>query len=166
MYLNYLAYGSNLHPHRLRARVPSARVVNTVELTGWQLRFHKRSIDDSAKCNLVYTANVNDRAWGAVYEIAFCEKPALDQAEGLGIGYSEASIAINGIGEVFFYTASTEWIDENLLPYCWYHNFVVDGARYHRFPHTYIERLQRQPFIIDEDLQRRSLNQAILLTAS
>lgn len=162
MHLNYLAYGSNLHPQRLLARVPSAQVVDTVELPGWCVCFHKRGRDQSAKCNLLFTGENHDRAWGIVYGIAIAEKPELDRVE--GPGYTEQTIAVNGVGDVFYYAANEGWIDDRLLPYCWYHDFVVHGAKYHGLPKDYIEWLQQQPFKVDEDRQRRSLNRAILLS--
>ena len=50
--INYFAYGSNLHPMRLMERVPSAKFVGTVEIKKYRLTFHKKSIDDSSKCNM------------------------------------------------------------------------------------------------------------------
>ena len=37
----YFAYGSNLHPPRLRARTPSARALGRADLEGYRLLFHK-----------------------------------------------------------------------------------------------------------------------------
>lgn len=45
-----LAYGSNLHPLRLRKRVSTANLIGIVEMQGYQLAFHKRSTDESGKC--------------------------------------------------------------------------------------------------------------------
>jgi len=162
MYLNYLAYGSNLYPRRMRMRVPSARVVDTVELKGWQLRFHKRSIDGSGKCNLLFTGAGADRALGVVYEIPLIERAALDQAEGLGSGYLERSLVIDGIGKVFYYAAEEGYIDDTLVPYCWYRDYVLRGAMHHGFPQPYIEWLQQHPFTTDNNQERRHLNQKIL----
>jgi hypothetical protein len=53
--LHYLAYGSNLHPIRLRQRVNSARLIATLSLPGYRVLFNKRGQDLSAKCNLVAT---------------------------------------------------------------------------------------------------------------
>ena len=38
----YAAYGSNLHPVRLSARVRAARLLGAGSVTGWELRFNKR----------------------------------------------------------------------------------------------------------------------------
>ena len=63
--IHYLAYGSNLHPLRLTLRVPSARVIGVVEMPGYMLEFHKRSIDGSGKC-LIYTEQGEHHKMGLV----------------------------------------------------------------------------------------------------
>lgn len=80
--LHYLAYGSNLHPLRLMERVPSARLIGVTEITGYQLRFHKRGKDGSAKCDLCWSDDRKSSVFGAIYRIASNEKPILDRAEG------------------------------------------------------------------------------------
>ncbi|TNF88372.1 MAG: gamma-glutamylcyclotransferase, partial [Gammaproteobacteria bacterium] len=40
--LYYFAYGSNMSPARLQARVPSARPLGVYRLKGHRLSFHKR----------------------------------------------------------------------------------------------------------------------------
>ena len=49
--LLYFAYGSNLHPERLRERVPSAESLGVARLEAHVLRFHKRGRDGSGKCD-------------------------------------------------------------------------------------------------------------------
>nr|MDQ2697092.1 gamma-glutamylcyclotransferase [Pseudomonadota bacterium] len=86
--LKYFAYGSNLHPLRLRERVPSATVLGVAELAGWRLRFHKRGQDRSGKCNIIPTGRSGDRVIGVIYAMAAADKDKLDAAEGLGKGYT------------------------------------------------------------------------------
>jgi hypothetical protein len=85
----YFAYGSNLHPVRLEARVPSARAIGTVELLGLNLAFHKRSRDLSAKCLLYPERPKSEKVYGVLYAFDDVDKGALDHAEGLGQGYFE-----------------------------------------------------------------------------
>ena len=80
MQLNYLAYGSNLHPMRLLERVPSAQLIGSTEIAGFELAFHKKSKDGSGKCNLLQIDEDNRSVFGAVYRIDATEKPALDRA--------------------------------------------------------------------------------------
>jgi hypothetical protein len=66
---------------------------------------------------------------GAVYEIPTNEKPALDDAEGLGSGYHEEIVRVlSAKGEevvVCTYIADASFIDDSLQPYSWYKDFVL-----------------------------------------
>jgi len=53
--LYYFAYGSNLHPLRLQARLSSAQLIGTTILPGYALKFHKLGHCLSGKCNIVRT---------------------------------------------------------------------------------------------------------------
>lgn len=142
--MHYLAYGSNLHPLRLALRVPNSRLVGTVQLDGCRLTFHKRSTDESAKCNLDFTGNPDHVAHAAVYEIPDSEVHRLDTAEGLGAGYFKQQMTVTVNGEsllVFVYLASRSHLVENLEPYHWYKGFVLAGARKHLFPTAYLQRI-------------------------
>lgn len=152
--LLYLAYGSNLHPLRLRSRIPLARTLGLVALTSWCLRFHKRGRDGSAKCNLVETTEAAEGAYGAVYEILLADKHRLDALEGVGQGYSEQRLTLPGLGEVFFYRAQPDAIDTRLLPYDWYRDLVIAGAIHYAAPAHYLDLLQQVAYRVDLDLSR------------
>jgi gamma-glutamylcyclotransferase len=161
----YLAYGSNLHPLRLRERVPSARCFGTIALLGRMIAFHKRSdVDGSGKADLV-TGETDGRAYGAVFEIDPREKHRLDAAEGLGIGYRQETMRVQ-IGserlEVFTYLANPTHLEETLSPFTWYKALVLAGARYHGFPEDYMRQLEAVPAIEDPDEKRQCENQALL----
>ena len=68
----------------LQSRVASARALTTARLPDHVLRFHKRSYDGSAKCNVVKTDRPEDEVYGVIFEIDRTEKGLLDKAEGLG----------------------------------------------------------------------------------
>lgn len=158
----YLAFGSNLHPARLGARTPSARALGAAPLPGWQLAFHKRSHDGSGKCSLVETRHPEDLAYGVVYALDPADRPALDRAEGLGAGYELRTLELEAFGEVFFYVAQASHVDDTLVPYDWYHRFVLEGARHHRLPQAYLRWLEAVPTITDPDPERVALNARIL----
>ena len=160
--LHYLAYGSNLHPQRLQHRVASARVIGTVGLMGWQLNFHKRGQDASAKCNIIQTGKTSDVVYGAVYEMLANERQKLDKVEGLNRGYSLGQIEIAGWGTAFFYEAEKEHIDNKLLPFGWYKEFVMAGGRFHAFPAAYLAQIASIKAATDADAVRHQLNMAIL----
>jgi AIG2-like family len=127
--IHYFAYGSNMSTPRLRYRVPGCRFTFVARLPNHKLCFHKRSNDGSAKCNALGTAKPTDAVIGAVYQIPMNEKPALDDAEGLGSGYHEEIVQVlSPEGEkvtVHAYIADASFIDDSLQPYSWYKDFVL-----------------------------------------
>lgn len=145
----YLAYGSNLHPGRLRRRTPSARLLGTVVLRGWGLRWHKRGMDGSGKCNIVAGPGGVEEVHGVVYAIAARERAALDGAE--GEGYGARALEIPEYGRVFLYIARPQYVVEGLRPYRWYRDYVARGARYHGFPAPYVAQILAMPWDEDPD---------------
>jgi len=162
--LIYLAYGSNLHPLRLRERVPSAQVLGPVRLPRYALRFHKRSEDRSGKCDLVCVDQPVE-AFGALYQIDPAHKHLLDEVEGVGNGYELVTIACELAGrrlEAFAYAASDTHIDRKLNPYHWYKALVVAGARYHNLAPHYVQALETVEAMADPNRAREALNQSLL----
>jgi cation transport regulator ChaC len=160
----YFAYGSNMSLARLRQRTPSARRVSVAFLEGHRLRFHKVSQrDGSAKCDAPQTDLPQDHVWGVVYRIAEAERPVLDCAEGLGMGYRLAWVNVRLVGgepcRTFLYLATQ--VDERLLPFTWYKQHVLIGARENRLPEAYIRRIERVQACEDEDRQRHRQEMAI-----
>lgn len=160
--LCYLAYGSNLHPRRLQQRVPSAQLLDTIALPGWQLNFHKRGQDTSAKCNIIQTGKTSDVVYGALYEMLVSERCGLDKVEGLNKGYCLAHLDIAGRGTAFFYVAEKEYIDNNLAPYDWYKEFVIAGCQFHAFPESYLAKIECVNVIPDLNEVRRQQQIEIL----
>ncbi len=137
----YFSYGSNMLSSRLRARCPSAEPVGVVELPDHELRWHKRSKDNSGKCDVV--ACPGKLIIGVLYRIKDSDKTALDRAEGLGHGYEEIEAHVlhdgnNVIAKAYQATAT----DESLTPYGWYKALVIAGAQEHGLPKDYVEQLK------------------------
>ena len=160
--IKYFAYGSNMYTPRLKTRVPSCKFYATGCIIGYVLRFHKKSVDGSAKCNAFYTGIRRDKVYGVIYEINENEKAKLDAAEGLGFGYNEKRnqkiIANKGIVNTFMYEADKEYIDETLLPYEWYKIYVEEGAKNYKLPRIYQERITATRVKIDPDEERKNKN--------
>lgn len=147
-----MAYGSNLHPGRLRQRVPSAAFVGTSFLPGYSLRFHKRGRKDrSGKCNIVAGSS---GVFAAVFEIAETERAYLDRCEGLGYGYNCQEIQIPEYGACSTYVADPCAIDDALRPVDWYKEYVLRGARFHGFPPDYIATLESVTASADSNRSR------------
>jgi len=160
----YFAYGSNMSTARLTARVPSAKVIGTCTLAQHDLRFHKASHDGSGKCDAHYTGEGSDKIYGVLFAINPAEKPDLDWVEGVGKGYDIKDVVItDGSGQTFtaFTYVATD-IDATLLPYYWYRNHVLIGAKEANLPSSYIDRkISSINAIDDPDLERNAREFAI-----
>lgn len=88
--MDYLAYGSNLHPLRLKERAPTAHLRGAVEIPHCRLVFDKQSSDGSGKCTL--SSETESRIYAVVYERTPFEVTLLDRAEGLGKGYRKEPV--------------------------------------------------------------------------
>jgi len=161
----YFAYGSNMCTGRLQRRVPSATYVRIAKLMGHSFRFHKRSDDGSVKGDAFETDNCSKLVWGVIFDIDETEKPALDDAEGLGAGYKEKSATVLDEGgqghRIFLYVAETNSTDNTLRPYSWYKRFVIDGARQHGLPDEYVNAIAAMPDVEDHDRVRDRRNRSI-----
>lgn len=151
----YAAYGSNLHPQRLRERIRSATLRGTSFLRKYTLQFHKRGQDDSAKCGI---SACGQGLHVAIYELHTADRQILDGIEGVGKGYDVDEVSVPGFGKCFTYIASRTHIDELLHPFDWYREMVLLGCLRHAFPAPYCERIAALPVIGDPDPVRREKN--------
>lgn len=138
---------------RIRRRLASARPVSVAHLAAHVLKFHKRSVDGSAKCDIVPTRDPNDVVFGVVFQILAREKPILDRYESLGHGYAEKSVAVvqsdgRSLAATTYYATH---IDTSLKPYHWYKEHVLRGAREHALPIEHIEAIADIQSTMDPD---------------
>jgi gamma-glutamylcyclotransferase len=143
----YFAFGSNMLLERLEKRVPSARVLGTATLGGYALRFNKLSKDGSGKANIVPSADPRAVVHGVLYHLDDDERPGLDKAEGLGNGYQVRDLRVRRDGaeaeeEVFAYVAAPGAIRDDLRPFQWYKNMVIEGATQNGLPDSYVRQLE------------------------
>lgn len=162
--LLYFAYGSNMAPQRLQARVPSAQPLQRAMLPGHALRFHKHSrVDGSAKCDACHTGEVADAVHGLLYRMPAAGRASLDRAEGLGQGYNiktvELVVAAGEVVNAFTYYATD--INNDLRPYGWYLEHVLRGARYAGLPEYYIAAIEAIVAAPDPDAERHLRELAI-----
>ena len=159
--VRYFAYGSNMLTARLRERAPSATAIGIGQLEGHALRWDKHSWrDGSGKCDAEFTGQQSDVVWGVVFELDPEDKPALDQAEGLGNGYMEKVVTIlTGVGLITAVTYLTTDKDASLRPYHWYKALVIAGAREHGLPPSYRSRLELVVTVSDPDPMRAQHSQ-------
>jgi gamma-glutamylcyclotransferase (GGCT)/AIG2-like uncharacterized protein YtfP len=154
--LLYFSYGSNMSTPRINQRINSATVVATARLYRHSLRFHKKSVDGSAKCDIMHTKSPEDIVHGVVFEIPASEKHILDQYEGLGSGYNQKRVSIilphgESIRAVTYYATH---LDSSLCPYHWYKEHVLRGAREHALPAEHIAAIEAVPSVADPDCNK------------
>ena len=151
----YAAYGSNLHPQRLRERIRSATLRGTGFLRKYTLKFHKRGQDSSAKCGF---SDCGEGLHVAIYEVSAADRKVLDSIEGVGKGYDVDEVSVPGFGKCFTYVASRTHIDDLLRPFDWYREMVLLGCLRHAFPAPYCKRIAALPVIADPEPARREKN--------
>jgi cation transport regulator ChaC len=155
--LLYFAYGSNMLRARLQERVPGAQPRGIAILKGYALRWHKVGKDQSGKADIVETQEPGGLVHGVLYEISLNEKPALDDAEGLGHGYEEKNVLLQQHGkhvQAFAYFAIQTSPD--VQPFTWYKSLVVAGAIENKLPQQYIDALKAVPARLDTDQARHA----------
>jgi gamma-glutamylcyclotransferase (GGCT)/AIG2-like uncharacterized protein YtfP len=160
--LKYFAYGSNMLTERLRRRVPSTVPLGHARLDGWQLCFHKRGADGSAKCDIIAGESV---VHGVLFEIDADHRGLLDHVEGLGRGYDLAHVTLHSVrGQIdaFCYVATASHIDPSLLPFGWYRDFVEYGALEHGLPAAYIRRIRQVETLVDGNGERSEKNRRVV----
>lgn len=163
--MKYFAYGSNMLCERLKKRVPGAGLVGRACVAGYSLRFHKRSADESGKCDLFNTGKESDEAYGVLFEIPESQLAALDEAEGLGNGYERAAIQVTRPGsevvDGFVYIATPDAIDPALSPYDWYRSLVISGAHQNGLPESYVQAIEAVGVLIDPNPKRKTRLEAL-----
>ncbi len=162
----YFAYGSNLHPLRLAARVPSAQVIGISRLHGYRFTLTHPSLDGSGKCS-IYPVAANDMfVYGVLYAIQNpAEKKTLDEIEGGQFGWHSTEIEVKTEHEsidAFTYLASSCAPEQSAMPYHWYRDIVLLGAQYHGLPGEVIREIRQTGSQHDPDRSRNEANQRLI----
>jgi hypothetical protein len=113
----------------------------------------------------VPTTSSTPAVHGVLYRLSRASKPKLDQVEGLGVGYTEVVVRVQGescVSEALTYVASSTHIDESLQPYSWYKRLVVAGAASQRLPPDYVDSLRSVDSWPDPDIEREARHLADL----
>jgi gamma-glutamylcyclotransferase (GGCT)/AIG2-like uncharacterized protein YtfP len=156
----YFAYGSNLHPLRLDERAPSSACVGVARLPDYGLRFHKRADDGSGKCDAVPAPG--ETVYGTLFRLDERDLPQLDAAER---GYDRVVVCVSLEAEAleaFTYRARPERVAPGLLPYRWYRDLVVAGARQRGLPAAYVAALEAVVAQDDPDAERACRMEGLL----
>ncbi|HET7313371.1 gamma-glutamylcyclotransferase family protein [Salinisphaera sp.] len=159
----YFAYGSNMCTARLARRVPSVAPIGPAWLDGHRLRWHLIGNDGSGKCNVVETGNPEDRVHGVLFELDAARLEALHAAEGPAYDFLELATGhAEGPLPAAIYRGRPAWLDDTLMPFDWYRDFVVGGAAEHGLPEDWIAGLAEVAVAADPDRRRAAENRLIL----
>lgn len=161
--MKYFAYGEMMFSARLQKVVPNAICLGTAKVMGYKLYFHNRGHDDpSGKCNIVPVKDPCCEVYGVVYEIGQRDRYLLDKDQSLGCGNQDVTLKVFPVDNAsdsngwfaFTYIAHKENIFEDLVPYHWYKEMVLSGAREHNLPAEYIHHLEQYAVTYDPNVQR------------
>ncbi len=155
-------YGSNMLLSRIRARCASVTLNGVGYITGHALKFHMNSTDGSGKADAYKTSNPGDLVWGTVISISIADKLLLDGHEDLGSAYNEKEITVwlqdDLQTKAWIYVACSNRIKAHLKPYCWYHRFVLEGAKENGLPSEYINAVEAVGCNVDMNEGRKIRN--------
>jgi gamma-glutamylcyclotransferase (GGCT)/AIG2-like uncharacterized protein YtfP len=150
----YFAYGSNLDPDQMRQRCPGHRVAGLAALQDHRLGFPLYSGDWGGGVAGLSHAH-GGKVWGMVYELTEADLAALDAYEGWkGVGnqhnvYDRETVTVDLVRpddgsvprRVRAYTYFPRTFNPS-PPSRRYLETVLRGARHHRLPEDYVERLR------------------------
>ena len=136
----YFAYGSNMSPERLQARVPRIEPLGRACLIDWRLSFDKPSRDGSAKANIRRQAK--EVVWGVLWQIEVQDWATLDRFEP---GYERVDCPVapdldQPTRTAFTYVYPGPVCDEP--PFEWYLDHLLEGARVHDLPSNWQSKLE------------------------
>jgi gamma-glutamylcyclotransferase (GGCT)/AIG2-like uncharacterized protein YtfP len=139
----YFAYGSNMSTARLQTRAASASPLGIAVLEGHDLRFHKQGQDGTGKADAYHTGSTADAVWGVLFDMTDGDLRTLDGFEGSQYARALTNVRRNdGVTtEAWVYMAKPDALQASLVPSEQYLRYVLDGAREHELPASYISRL-------------------------
>ncbi len=143
----YFAYGSNLNPTQMAERCPGYRSLGVARLADHRLCFPRFS--RSWRCATAgFETSPGDVLWGALYEVPEEDLTVLHYHEGYD-PYAPAELNRHDFRpvtvlrlpgsepvEAMTYVAVPDGTDA--LPSRAYVDAIIDGARYHRLPRTWL----------------------------
>jgi hypothetical protein len=119
----------------MRTRVPEAVSGGRARLSGHRLVMNKQGRDGSAKANLAVDAQ--GLVWGVLWELAAGQLVVLDRHEG---DYERVTVSVQAdpgaVASAQTYVSAR--IVADALPYGWYLDHIVRGARAHGLPEAYV----------------------------
>lgn len=164
--IRVFSYGSNMLFQRLANRITGIQKIGTGWVNGYQFTFNKISKDGSAKANLI-KGDEENKVFGVVYEFDISQKEKLDKFEGKGYGYEDTKLLVHysedSKEEVWCYLVLDEkFTKEDFLPYHWYKEFVLRGAKENKLPALYTNEIEELSSQEDSNQERREKNWKVI----
>ena len=143
--MRFFAVGTNMDAAHMRSWIPSARRISIASVSGFGLRWHKRS-SDGGKLAAVRTGRPDDVIWGVVYEVDDLGWQHIDEGQ-RAHGYREERATVFGPDgdehDASVYVARDEMIDDSMMPTRAYRDPIVNAARANGLPAEYVDELAR-----------------------
>jgi hypothetical protein len=145
--VKFFAVGTNMNEELLRNWIPFPRRLTVASLSGFTLRWHKRS-SEGGKLAPLRTGHPDDVVWGVVYEVDGLAWQQIDEGQ-RGAGYREERVTVVGPDraehDASVYVARVEMIDDSIMPMRSYRDPIVAAARANGLPAEYVDELARTP---------------------
>ena len=145
--VRFFAVGTNMDEELLGNWIPFPRRLTIASLSGFALRWHKRS-SEGGKLAPLRTGRPDDVVWGVVYEVDGTAWQQIDEAQ-RGAGYREERVTVVGPDgaehDASVFVARAEMIDESIMPMRSYRDPIVSAARANGLPAEYVDELARTP---------------------
>jgi len=122
----YIAYGSNLNLAQMADRCPTARVIGSSEMQGWQLLFRGSRTGAVATVEPKKGCSVPVLVW----EITPADEAALDRYEGWPFLYRKETVRVKINGKTV--KAMVYIMNEGRppgQPSCYYYSVILDGYK-------------------------------------
>jgi cation transport regulator ChaC len=144
---------------RILDRCSTATFKEVVKVEGYKFSFNKKSTDGSGKGNMTLSKSKTDFVLGVVFEIEESQRKTLEDAEGLGNGYEEIKLDLtNEAGKklecIAYVATEAKFINDKLVPYDWYKEHCLIGAREYNLPDEYVEMIESIACKVDTDNAR------------
>ncbi|SDM45270.1 gamma-glutamylcyclotransferase family protein [Siphonobacter aquaeclarae] len=136
----YFSYGSYMSPEKMKASIPSARLIGTGRLNGYRLVFTAYSELRSRVGADILPAD-GETVWGIVYEIPQESLAEMDRNKAYPVLYDrlEVDTQVDGKPVRAWTYALVDKTDSNHPPDAAYLKLLADLTRVHGFPESYLE---------------------------
>ena len=143
----YFAYGSNMSTRIMNEWCATFESVGPARLDDYRLAFTRPSARWGGGAADVIPA-VGQVVWGVLYAIDDETLMALDRKEGVGVAYRRFDCCVKVGGDKEYNALSYTVIDKadpELSPVIAYKAALLEGAREHRLPASYIVAIEAVP---------------------